>query len=44
MAKRNFFGGMQTVTSCISVTLVLVLLGCAVFFGQVMHELSRHMR
>ena len=35
---------MQTVTSCISVTLVLVLLGCAVFFGQVMHELSRHMR
>ncbi|MCF0193723.1 MAG: cell division protein FtsX [Bacteroidaceae bacterium] len=44
MAKRHFFGGMQTVTSCISVTLVLVLLGCTVFFGQVMHELSRHMR
>ncbi|MCF0194087.1 MAG: cell division protein FtsX [Bacteroidaceae bacterium] len=44
MAKRRFLGGMQTITSCISVTLVLVLLGCAVFFGQVMNELSHYMR
>lgn len=44
MSRHRFLGGMQTVTSCISVTLVLVLLGCAVFFGQVMRSLSQFMR
>lgn len=44
MSRHKFFGGMQTVTSCISVTLVLVLLGAVIFFSQLMRDVSRSMR
>ena len=45
MKKRNrAFGRMQWFTSCISTTLVLLLLGLVVLFGLSAHELSRSVK
>ena len=45
MKKRNrIFGRMQWLTSCISTTLVLLLLGLVVLFGLSARELSRSVR
>ena len=45
MKKRNrAFGRMQWFTSCVSTTLVLLLLGLVVLFGLSAHELSRSVK